>query len=437
MKIKKIIIISVIITFTSILFSCYYIFKNPVDPQSPNFVGYEVIDGVNSVSLNNGSSKEDLVYPYLSWTNISGALYNLQISKNPEFEKKDIVYNKTLSNNKTYLHKKFSASSYWFYNEDNLLENLPTGKYYWRVRVKNSKTKGAWGTWSKVGTFNQVYKLVSATWDNDSERYEYSYSEDMLTEKKDIYRKLAEYEYYQSVVTEFNKDGKKLFEYTFNTKNCKPSSIKSKKIFEHTNNYSGKLEYLITYNNSLSASNILEFEKYSYNEKGDLSSKDYYVKRDGANITSLDDVYNNPEIKFYKKQHRDYNYFNENLDTVKISAYNPNGTQMIDGELCIVDEKIISFKSFNVDPQGVKTLKYIYSLKYSEEYPEKRVSINFFELDSTDADDDGDFQEFIQNLKFTYLYNEAEEPESNDSGNIVIIIPNSVNSFEEFLNPFN
>ena len=203
-----------------LLFSCFP-FENPVDPNSPNYVGFPVETGVtlSEFSLNDYG---ELFYPTLSWTQIPGSVYYLQMSKNRDFSYAPDDYQGVFSYHQLMKGSGFTLSQGWFtLYASQYLDRLGAGTYYVRVSVSNSATGNRFCTWSRPSVFNQKLKQIQAGWEDDSRFSVYSYTNDGLYKKEDSYFLFSstgndtEVRYLETIVYGYREDGSRQFEFVY------------------------------------------------------------------------------------------------------------------------------------------------------------------------------------------------------------------------------
>lgn len=204
-----------------LLFSCFP-FENPVDPNSPNYVGFSVETGVtlSEFSLNDYG---ELFYPTLSWTQIPGSAYYLQMSRNSDFSYSSDDYQGVFSYHQLMKSDTFTLSQGWFVLYDSLyLDRLGAGIYYVRVSVSNDATGNRFCTWSRSSVFNQKLKQIKAGWEDGSRYSVYSYTNDGLYKKEDSYYLFSssnqdetEIRYLETIVYGYRDDGSLRFEFVY------------------------------------------------------------------------------------------------------------------------------------------------------------------------------------------------------------------------------
>lgn len=241
----------------SLIFPSCYVFNNPVDPKSPQYVGYPVEMGVNLTAF----TKEDygaLNYPALSWHGIEGSTYFIEISQDKNFSFSSGSYSAIFPYPQFMKADTFTRQQGWFIAYDSLyLDSLPVGRNYARVSVANSFTGNEFRTWSKTTQFIQKLKQIKVGWKDDSRYFLYSYSNDGRFKKEDSYYLFSsttgekEHRYLESILYEYNEKNQLINEFVYKEKNL------------HPQDYSFHYNYLTsTYDDNHSSQKFQRVDKY-------------------------------------------------------------------------------------------------------------------------------------------------------------------------------
>lgn len=314
------------LVFCIFLSSCF-LFENPVDPSSSNYVGFPVEKGVTLAEFSQ-SDYGELFYPTLAWTSISGSVYYLHLSTNEDFSFSSNDYQGIFSHYQLMKNATFTTTQGWFTIYDSqYLDRLGVGRYYIRVSVSNSVTGNRFCTWSRPAVFTQKLKQIKAGWENDQQFYAYSYTNDGLYKKADSYYLFTSLEdgssearHVETVVYAYRKDGTTQFEFVYNDPKALSSQYKFHyyydiKQYENSENGVEKRMRVDCFEGkTLSAPivtdrNALKNSEIRYIQNGKIKNIEYFSPIPGESPadTALDDE-EFLNRYFYISKERIYNY---------------------------------------------------------------------------------------------------------------------------------
>lgn len=290
---------------------------------------YEIVQGQTAISLLKPENGDMISYPALSWSLCpDDSTYNIQISLSADFTSTDMIYDGEISGRNCLSTVEFYLSSSWISGDYDILHYLPAGKYFWRVRLKNSLTEGDWATWSDAPWFEREIVLCEIYWDydeSDSNFQGYLYSYDLYgsTEKEDSVIKFnteTDYRFLGASVKVRDQNNVLLSKYTYSSTECLPESktgtyeyryqfdnqnrISRLEYYQITDSGESMLHYtLITY--ELTNLNLVsEKKKFNINaDSGEYELFSLQLFEEGKNISTffydIDELTGNPIVTYY------------------------------------------------------------------------------------------------------------------------------------------
>lgn len=314
-----------VIFFLSFSLCSCFVFDNPVDPKSPGYVGYPVKKGVTMSEFSRDDYGE-LFYPSLTWTQIPGSIYYLQLSKNKDFSFSPDDYQGVFSYHQLMKNSSFDISQGWFtLYESQYLDRLGAGTYYIRVSVSNTETGNEFRTWSRPSVYTQKLKQIKAGWEDNSRFSVYSYTNDGLYKKEDSYflfvqpNQETETRYLETVVYAYRPDGEVQFEFVYND----PKALPAQYNFHYFNDIRDNINdsktgtvsvyrFFVRNTTVLTTSDrtALKSAEFRYFQNGKVKNIEYYSPIPGVQIQD-DPNADNREIVdryFYPGKERIYNY---------------------------------------------------------------------------------------------------------------------------------
>lgn len=404
--------------------SCF-VFENPVDPKSGNYVGFPVEIGINAAEFSE-SDYGEYCYPALVWTSVPESVYYLEFSKNEDFSYHTDNYQGVFSASRLITTETFTQNGGWFTAYDSqYLDRLGAGTYFVRVSVSNETTGNRFVTWSSPATFTQKLKQIKAGWADDSNYSVYSYTNDGLYKKEDTYylytsvSGVSEERHIETIVYGYGSDGLLRYEGIYTDPKVQPSHYSAHYYYSVTNEAAADpaLRYL----------NINQYYSKDFNQtepdrtrwegterrvirSGKIERIEYFTRRPGTENETGAGLSDNEFLTqyFVLSKERIYNYSGATAHSITENHYNTST-----GE-------VASFFVFNIDGSAIvrgeyydaaETFVYAYDVIYYDnelKNPEKAVY--------TYAD--GRTEDYLYRYNFS-TYDAAEENATDDS--VVVI----------------
>ena len=396
--------------------SCF-VFENPVDPKSGNYVGFPVEIGINAAEFSE-SDYGECYYPALVWTSISDSVYYLEFSKNEDFSYRTDNYQGVFSASRLITTETFTQNGGWFTAYDSqYLDRLGAGTYFVRVSVSNESTGNRFVTWSRPTTFTQK---------DDSNYSVYSYTNDGLYKKEDAYylytsvEGVTEARHIETIVYGYDSDGFLTYEGIYTDPKAQPSHYRAHfyySVTEETANADSEVRYLNInqyYSEDFSQTELdrtlWEGTERRIIRSGKIERIEYFTRRPGTESETgvgLSDTEFLTQY-FHLSKERIYNYSGATAHSITENHYNTST-----GE-------VASFFVFNIDGNAIvrgeyydaaETFVYAYDVIYYDnelKNPEKAVH--------TYAD--GRTEDYLYQYNFS-TYDAAEENATDDS--VVVI----------------
>ena len=406
--------------------SCF-VFENPVDPKSGNYVGFPVEIGINAAEFSE-SDYGECYYPALVWTSVPESVYYLEFSKNEDFSYHADNYQGIFSASRLITTETFTQNGGWFTAYDSqYLDRLGAGTYFARVSVSNESTDNRFVTWSSPATFTQKLKQIKAGWADDSNYSVYSYTNDGLYKKEDTYylytsvSGVSEERHIETIVYGYGSDGLLRYEGIYTDPKAQPSHYRAHfyySVTEETSNADSEVRYL----------NINQYYSEDFNQtepdrtrwegterrvirNGKIERIEYFTRRSGTESETGAGLSDNEFLTqyFVLSKERIYNYSSATAHSITENHYNTST-----GE-------VASFFVFNIDGSAIvrgeyydaaETFVYAYDVIYYDnelKNPEKAVY--------TYADG-RTVQDYLYRYNFS-TYDAAEENATDDS--VVVI----------------
>lgn len=424
---------AVIFFLSSLLCSCF-VFNNPVDPKSPNYVGFPVEEGVTMSALSQSDFGE-LFYPSISWTQISGSIYCLQLSKNKDFSFSSDDYQGVFSYHQLVKNSSFDVSQGWFILYDSqYLDRLGAGTYYVRVSVSNAATGNEFRTWSRPSVYTQKLKQVKAGWKDDSRFSVYSYTNDGLYKKEDSYylfvqpdQSGTETRYLETVVYAYRPDGSVQFEFVYNDPKALPTQYYFHYFYDIKDDtddsqtgFVSVYQFYVKNTVVLTTSDrtALKSTELRYFRNGKAQNIEYYSPISGVQIQD-DPNADDREILdryFYLGKERIYNYdATGNVVSIRENRYrynqdDPAKKEIINYYIFRVGNGSIYRGEYYASPDAT-AYTYVYDVSYYDtenKYPAKAV---YTYSDGSSGED------YIYEYNFTTI---AQNEETDSTGDIEI-----------------
>ena len=406
--------------------SCF-VFENPVDPKSGNYVGFPVEIGINAAEFSE-SDYGECCYPALVWTSVPESVYYLEFSKNEDFSYHIDNYQGVFSASRLITTETFTQNGGWFiaYNSQ-YLDRLGAGTYFVRASVSNESTGNRFVTWSRPTTFTQKLKQIKAGWADDSNYSVYSYTNDGLYKKEDAYylytsvEGVTEARHIETIVYGYDSDGFLKYEGIYTDPKAQPSHYRAHfyySVTEETSNADSEVRYLNINQYYSEDFSQTELDRTLWEEterriirSGKIERIEYFTRRSGTESETgvgLSDTEFLTQY-FHLSKERIYNYSGATAHSITENHYNTST-----GE-------VASFFVFNIDGSAIvrgeyydaaETFVYAYDVIYYDnelKNPEKAVY--------TYADG-RTVQDYLYRYNFS-TYDAAEENATDDS--VVVI----------------
>lgn len=419
MKKKILVLLSVFF-----LFSCF-VFENPVDPKSGNYVGFPVEIGINAAEFSE-SDYGECCYPALVWTSVPESVYYLEFSKNEDFSYHTDNYQGVFSASRLITTETFTQNSGWFiaYNSQ-YLDRLGAGTYFVRASVSNESTGNRFVTWSRPTTFTQKLKQIKAGWADDSNYSVYSYTNDGLYKKEDTYylytsvSGVSEERHIETIVYGYGSDGLLRYEGIYTDPKAQPSHYSAHYYYSVTNEAAADpaLRYL----------NINQYYSKDFNQtepdrtrwegterrvirSGKIERIEYFTRRPGTENETGAGLSDNEFLTqyFVLSKERIYNYSGGSPRSIKENHYSSSGEITFYYTFAVNGSAIVRGEYYSADG----TFVYAYDVSYYDgelKNPEKAVY--------TYADG-RTVQDYLYRYNFS-TYDAAEENATDDS--VVVI----------------
>lgn len=370
--------------------SCF-VFENPVDPKSGNYVGFPVEIGINAAEFSE-SDYGECCYPALVWTSVPESVYYLEFSKNEDFSYHTDNYQGVFSASRLITTETFTQNGGWFiaYNSQ-YLDRLGAGTYFVRASVSNESTGNRFVTWSRPTTFTQKLKQIKAGWADDSNYSVYSYTNDGLYKKEDAYylytsvEGVTEARHIETIVYGYDSDGFLTYEGIYTDPKAQPSHYRAHfyySVTEETSNADSEVRYLNInqyYSEDFSQTELdrtlWEGTERRIIRSGKIERIEYFTRRSGTESETgvgLSDTEFLTQY-FHLSKERIYNYSGATAHSITENHYNTST-----GE-------VASFFVFNIDGSAIvrgeyydaaETFVYAYDVIYYDnelKNPEKAV----------------------------------------------------------------
>lgn len=404
--------------------SCF-VFENPVDPKSGNYVGFPVEIGTNAVVFSKTDYGE-CYYPALVWTSISDSVYYLEFSKNEDFSYHIDNYQGVFSASRLITTETFTQNGGWFiaYNSQ-YLDRLGAGTYFVRASVSNESTGNRFVTWSPVTTFTQKLKQIKAGWADDSNYSVYSYTNDGLYKKEDTYylytsvSGVSEEQHIETIVYGYGSDGLLRYEGIYTDPKAQPSHYSAHYYYSVTNEAAADpaLRYLNInqyYSEDFSQTELdrtlWEGTERRIIRSGKIERIEYFTRRSGTENETGAGLSDNEFLTqyFVLSKERIYNYSGGSPRSIKENHYSSSGEITFYYTFAVNGSAIVRGEYYD----AAETFVYAYDVIYYDnelKNPEKAVY--------TYADG-RTVQDYLYRYNFS-TYDAAEENATDDS--VVVI----------------
>ena len=368
--------------------SCF-VFENPVDPKSGNYVGFPVEIGINAAEFSE-SDYGECCYPALVWTSVPESVYYLEFSKNEDFSYHADNYQGIFSASRLITTETFTQNGGWFTAYDSqYLDRLGAGTYFARVSVSNESTDNRFVTWSSPATFTQKLKQIKAGWADDSNYSVYSYTNDGLYKKEDTYylytsvSGVSEERHIETIVYGYGSDGLLRYEGIYTDPKAQPSHYSAHYYYSVTNEAAADpaLRYL----------NINQYYSKDFNQtepdrtrwegterrvirSGKIERIEYFTRRPGTENETGAALSDNEFLTqyFVLSKERIYNYSGATARSITENHYNSSGEIIFYYTFTLNGSAIVRGEYYSADG----TFVYAYDVSYYDgelKNPEKAV----------------------------------------------------------------